>query len=377
MENALSGRGLWQVAEAIRTRLHAARLNRFRETQGRLRDLSADLAELESIRRKLGLCASRGWTASAGSLMEQATQRLRCLHYGALETEKALGKPEVPVPNVRDVLEELLQAEEEFEGLRYYPEDQILAVVTDTIELEGVHLGDFEVRLHIPALGDPGFRNLYRIVARDPHPSVRNDAVTHPHVNEERLCAGDAVAAIDAALAGGRICDFFILVRSVLTNYNRDSAYVSLRDWEGVGCHDCGSVMRAGDTSYCASCDGDFCSDCSSSCSRCDETTCLGCLESCPVCEDSVCGGCMTTCPACGERLCRRCREESKCLCLEEGSTNEEEADDNDSDRAEGVAGSGALITAGGDAEEDAEEGGIADRAPVHADRVGEAALLP
>jgi hypothetical protein len=288
---------------------------------------------------------------------------------------------------VRDVLEELLQAEEEFEGLRYYPEDQILAVVTDAVELEGVYLGDFEVQLHIPALGDPNFRSLYRVVALDPHPSVRNEAVTHPHISEERLCAGDAGAAIDTALAGGRICDFFILVRSVLTNYNRDSAYVTLENWDGAACHDCGSMMGEDDTYYCTSCDNDFCGECSSCCSRCDETTCLGCLEQCPICEDSVCGSCMTRCPECGERLCRRCREEARCPCLEEEPENEEVSDDNDSNRLESAAEVRETGDPGSDGDPDeaaapvaaqaAEEGAGENRASVHADGLGQTPLLP
>jgi hypothetical protein len=391
MEDELSGRRLWQVAGAIRDQLHAIRMNRFRDAQSQVQSLSSDMTELESVRRRLNLCVARGWTAAAGSLMEQATRLFRTLNYGSLEAEKAVGKPEVTVPNIRDVLEELQQAEEEFEGLRYYPEDQILSIVTDAIELEGVFLGDFEVQLHIPALGDPSFRSIYRIVALDPHPSVRNEVVTHPHVNEERLCAGDAGAAIDAALAGGRVCDFFMLVRSVLTNYNRDSAYVTLEDWDGATCHDCGSVMGADETYYCTSCDYEFCSECSSCCDHCDETTCMGCLETCRVCEDHVCSGCMTTCSECGERLCRRCREEARCPCLDEDpeNENEEESHDNDSVRTESAAEGGetvsAGINAGGDAEETAaavgveatEEGRGEDRAPVHPDRMGEVALLP
>ena len=394
MENALSGRRLWQVAGAIRDRLHAVRLSRFHQAQGQIQGLASDLAQLESVRRRLSLCVARGWIAAAGSLMDEATRLFRSLNYTSKDAELALNKPEVQIPNVRDVLEELLQAEEEFEGLRYYPEDQILAVKTDAIELEGTYLGDFEVQLHIAALGDPNFRSLYRVVALDPHPSSRNDAVTHPHVSEERLCAGDAGAAIDTALAGGRICDFFILVRSVLTNYNRDSAYVTLEDWDGAACHDCGSMMGEDDTYYCTSCDNDFCGECSSCCSRCDESTCLGCLEQCPVCEDSVCGGCMTRCPECGERLCRRCREEARCPCLEEEPKNEEVSDDNDSNSIEPACPSGRSAAEGGEADgagsnrypdeaaapvaaQAAEEGAGEDRTSVHADGLGQTPLLP
>ena len=123
MEDELSGRRLWQVAGAIRDQLHAIRMNRFRDAQSQVQSLSSDMTELESVRRKLNLCVARGWTAAAGGLMEQATRLFRTLNYGSLEAEKAVGKPDVTVPNIRDILEELQQAEEEFEGLRYYPED--------------------------------------------------------------------------------------------------------------------------------------------------------------------------------------------------------------------------------------------------------------
>jgi len=383
MENELSEKGFWRLADAIRDRLCAGQTTRYREVQTQVQHLIADLAELDAVRRKLVLCLTRGWTAAASSLAEEALRLFRNLHYTGHEAVKAAEKPETPIPSVREVLGELLQAEDEFEGLQYYPEDEILSVTTDAVELEGVYLGDFEVQLLIPALGDPNHRSLYQIVALDPHPSVRNDSVTHPHVNDQHLCAGDAGAAIEMALAGGRICDFFMLVRSVLTTYNRDSAYVVLEDWEGSSCYDCGSVVREDDSYYCTSCENEFCGECSSYCHRCEETTCRGCLAPCPVCEESTCNSCLTTCPECGRILCRDCREESKCPCLEEEPENEEEDNDNNSDRIEGAAEVRETVDAGinGDPDEiaapAAEEENGEDHAPVLTDRLGQAPLLP
>ncbi len=292
----------------------------------------------------------------------------------------------MPIPNVRDVLAELLQAEEEFEELRYYPEDKIIAIATEAVELQGVYLGDFEVQLHIQALGGTNNRGLYRIVALDPHPSVRNEEVTHPHVSGERLCAGDAGAAIDAALAGGRVCDFFMLVRSVLTTYNQDSAYVTLEDWDGVACSDCGHIMGSDNTYFCTTCEEDFCDDCSSYCTYCEETTCLSCLDTCPVCQERVCPGCFTTCPDCGRRLCRGCEHDEKCPCHEEEPESEEN-DDTNSDRPEVAAcageGSNACDTTGAQQTGDpagaqaAEEGNPETCAPVLTDRLGETPVLP
>jgi len=387
----LSEKGFWRLAGAIRDRLCIGRMNRCRDIQKRVQNLIADLSELDAVSRKLDVCLSRGWAAAGETLSEEALRLFRNLNYTGQEAVKAAEAPEQSVPGLREVFEELLQAREEFEGLKYDPEDEVLAVTIDAVELEGVYLGEFEVQLLIPAIGDPNHRNLYQIVALDPHPSLRNDSVTHPHVNDQRLCAGDAGAAIEMALAGGRICDFFMLVRSVLTTYNRDSAYVTLEDWEGSSCYDCGSIMSEDDSFFCTSCENDFCGECSSYCHRCEETTCRGCLAPCPVCEESTCNNCLTTCPECGRILCRDCREEGKCPCLDEEPENEENQDDNASNRSESTAaaageGGEVRIVSGADGagqggdeagaevpEEGIPEGG----APGHADRLGQTPILP
>jgi len=388
MEKQLSGKRLWRIAGAIRDQIQTAKANRHRQMQEQVRNLLANLVELESVRRRLDLCLARGWTVAAGALSDQALRIFRGLSCTSQEAEQILAKPQPSIPNVREIVEELLQVEEEFEELRYYPEDDTLSVVTDKIELEGVYLGDFEVQLHIRAIGDWNFRNVYQVVALDPHPAQQNEAVTHPHISEDRLCAGDAGAAIETALAEGRVCDFFMLARSVLTTYNRDSAYVTLEAWEGVACHECGGTMGEDDTYYCTTCDYEFCGECSSCCRRCDETTCLGCLETCAVCEEHFCSSCMAQCPECGERLCRTCREEGRCPCLNEEPENQEEEDhDNDSSRIEDASEGGEADhtgLSGGFAETSSAGGSAADAEnapegcpPVLADRLGETPVLP
>jgi len=332
-EECLSGKRLWKIASEIRDRLVRMQTARYGDVQREVGNLLQNQEELASVHRRLRVCLSRGWLGAATRMAEQIQRLFRELLYSSQDAERAGVRPEVQPPNVRDVLEELLQAEEEFEHLRYDPEDGVLAVTTDPIELEGMYLGDFEIRLRIEALGDSQHGTPYRVVALDPQPSARNDAVTHPHVSEDRLCAGDAAAAVDAALASGRICDFLLLVRSVLTTYNSESAYVRLEDWAGAACSDCGATIGGDDTYYCTSCDAEFCSECTSSCARCDETTCLGCLSSCPVCGDSVCPACMDRCPECREPLCCHCREERQCPCQQEPSDeeNQDEPDANTS----------------------------------------------
>ncbi|MCP4259366.1 MAG: hypothetical protein GY774_17925 [Planctomycetes bacterium] len=159
----------------------------------------------------------------------------------------------------------------------------------------------------------------YCVVALDPHPAATDEDVTHPHVSDRKLCEGDGAVTIRLALEQSRLFDFFSMIRSILSTYNPDSPYVSLDDWHGEPCYDCGYVMSRDDIYYCSYCDHDFCSECSTYCRCCDEGCCVGCAEQCPYCEDHVCMNCMRECVECNSLYCSSCLEENVCPnCKEE-----------------------------------------------------------
>ena len=178
--------------------------------------------------------------------------------------------------------------------------EKLIVGHTEPIELEGLQLGPFAIEFHIDLLASRLDSSCFKIVALDPNPAAVNSEVTHPHVQSNGLCAGDATMPIAQALKQGRLVDAFTLVRSVLSNYNPSSPYVSIDDWDGVRCHDCDEIAGRDDLSYCEHCDHDYCGDCMSYCSFCNESSCLSCLEDDPVSGKSCCSGCRHTCGKCG-----------------------------------------------------------------------------
>jgi len=334
---SLPRRQLIRIAVLLRDQLLILQASRQWAVQRKLEGLLEPMDRARAVRRKLAVCQARSWQAAARDLLGQLGSCLRDVPYYLERIQQAAENDQPKVPALREIYQDLEQLEGEFGTLRYDRQGQLLVVGTDPIELEGVYLGEFEIQLHIPSLSELPQRGIYQVVALDPHPSTANAAVTHPHVSDERLCEGDAGAAIHAPLAAGRICDFFLLVRSVLTHYNPGSSYVSLDHWGGRACYDCGCLVDEDELYCCASWENEFCSECASYCPRCDQATCQGCLASCPVCGEAVCPGCMTECPDCGSRLCQTCLEESQCPC------NEEKEDEPEEDRSEQThqAGSG------------------------------------
>jgi hypothetical protein len=161
-------------------------------------------------------------------------------------------------------------------------------------------------------------------VALDPHPAAKDTDVTHPHVQEEQLCEGDGRSAVRAALAEGRLYDFFLLVSQLLHTYGRGSAYVELDHWDGIPCDDCNALTDADDRYYCDRCGNTLCSSCSITCHGCDNGFCSGCASSCDSCGLDFCSSCLQICSVCRRQFCEDCLEAGLCHSCHEKQHKEE-----------------------------------------------------
>ena len=329
----LTEQRLIRIAGAIRKQLMLLRQHRYRQMQRHIYVVAQALAHLEETRHRLDTCLNRGWHAAADKLVAKVKVVLRDLPYAISELERATNASQLTLPSLRHIYEELRQTQQEFGRLKYDPAENTLSTFTEPIELEGLFLGDFEIQLQITALAEMKDSNTLRVIALDPHPAACNDAVTHPHVSEEFLCAGDATVPIQAALAQGRIADLFMLVRSVLQTYNPSSPYVAVGDWEGVSCYECGYTIPPDDGYYCESCDNTHCEECISCCGSCNTYLCRQCMSSCFACEESYCESCLKECTECGEAFCPSCMKENLCKdCHEEMENQDDETETTQTD---------------------------------------------
>lgn len=201
---------------------------------------------------------------------------------------------EPPLP-LTHWIAELRQLEDEFDELQVNRKAQSLSVMTEPITLKDIQLGRFEIVFVWNRIGTITGVRCFDCRALDPNPPIGKESTTHPHVRDDELCAGDAARPIEDALRDGRLADAFMLIRSVLTTYNSRSPYVSLEDWEGISCGDCGDSIDQDESSSCEGCFITLCDSCRTSCVNCSDTRCPDCLSSCETCHDRVCPGCLET----------------------------------------------------------------------------------
>lgn len=296
---------------------------------GPLTDL---MATFTTTARKMRKAHDHGFLNAAQRQKQNLEGMLSALEVELLSARRLLTVSVPAVSNYATILDDLNQIEEEFGTWTLERKSRSLAVHTGDIELEGVYLGPFEIQLKLAELEYCDPHTSFTILALDPHPAGTDSGVTHPHVNSGRLCAGEAVNAISEALRQGRLCDFFMIVRSVLTTYNPDSPYVKLDEWYGTACYECGDRTDEDHRYYCEACGYDYCDYCSSYCRGCEESRCNGCLTSCSDCDDSFCSSCLKACEECDAKCCSDCLEDGLCAeCTkerepqEEGARNEEE----------------------------------------------------
>ncbi|HSG73344.1 MAG TPA: hypothetical protein VLA12_23215, partial [Planctomycetaceae bacterium] len=227
-------------------------------------------------------------------------------------------------PSVPDVALELVTLDEEFETVTIDLRQNLIVVATDDIELDGLNLGPYEIRLDVTRLNE---FSSYTIRSLDEIQAASDSSVCHPHVSQNRLCEGDGQVAIHAALREGRLLDFFLVVNQILTTYNPSSAYVSLENWEGTDCRGCGELVDGDNWSSCENCQDQLCAYCSSACALCEEHYCAECLTDCLDCANSFCASCMENCTKCHDPRCESCLEPDG-TCHGCRAAQEEENDD-------------------------------------------------
>src|SRR6185437_7566953 len=251
--------------------------------------IGALLAEQRQLERYWRLLQkARGWTLSVGILQKRLLQQVAEVHAAS----KAIHPVDLTLPHLKDIFEEIRHLDDDFDVVEIDKKAKEIAVTTDEVTLEEVRLGAFRIRMPFNQLVRRRDASAFLIVAEDPNAAAGDSSCIHPHVRDESLCAGDATLPISNALAQGRIGDAFQLVSRVLHTYNSGSAYVSLDDWNGQSCSDCGHTTSSDRLYFCESCQGDFCDDCMRSCERCEQSVCLGCSEE----NDN------------GDRLCPKCK---------------------------------------------------------------------
>ncbi len=279
--------------------------------------------------RLFNLAIQRQWLFAADKIQLRLRRNLSDLYYGIQSVKTALDQTIPAPPKPSEVLAELMQMEDEFGQIQINPRELSVSVVTDPITLEDVSLGSFQIKLFVERISRMYKEIPYRVIATDPNPAGADSSITHPHVSGEYLCEGEGHLPIRKALEQGRLCDFFNLVVGILNTYNPDSPYVSLDDWQGYCCYDCGRTINREDSYFCEQCDNDFCPQCSSYCQICDTTICLDCAAECPRCLKPVCANCAGHCLECHERVCRDCLDDPQIctLCQENRKENDDEHD--------------------------------------------------
>ena len=270
--------------------------------------LRTQWAEAEALRGRIEQATALRLACAAASLKQELGTVLKVLGQRIDELRAHNEAAPLRGPDRCEWIRELRHLESEFGAVTVRWSDTVIRVVTEPIELRDVPLGPFAIEFNWTGGPSAIGSRAFEVKALKPNcPAGRSD-VTHPHIEDDILCAGEAKDALDQAVADGRLVDAFQLVHSVISNYNPSSAYVSLNEWDGSHCAQCGRRIRSDDASTCEGCNCELCDECGERCEGCDELRCGDCLESCDGCRERHCRGSLDT-TAGGRAVCSDCRE--------------------------------------------------------------------
>jgi hypothetical protein len=261
----------------------------------------------------VSLAEKRGWAAAASAARNHYRRLAGSLGEHLVASTRALDQDArslLQIQTASEILSDLVALEAEFDEVELDLQKNTLGITTDPVVLESIDLGRFRILLHWDDLPDPG---AYEVQALDPCPAASDRTTTHPHVRDNGLCEGEGRVPIRSALAAGRLFDFALLVRGVLSTYNAGSAYVPLSRWHGCSCADCGYLASDEESTCCELCSADLCCDCTTSCGTCGRGCCSDCRDNCQQCDESHCESCLRSCAGCEQTCCRACLTDDLC----------------------------------------------------------------
>jgi hypothetical protein len=316
-----------KVANMLLQALYALKMERFRQIQRRFEDFNFKCSESKKDSRQFNAAVDRDWQMSASKIALRVKRNLSDLSLHLDQFKSLVASDDISLPKPGDLIADMLQVEQEYGQINFDLKANTISVITEPIVLDEMSFGPFEIQLLLNQIKKLATDSPYKLIALNPNPAGSDCDVTHPHVSHEKLCEGDGFIPIRKAIQQGRLCDFFTIIVQILQTYNPGSPYVSLEDWEGVSCYDCGYTIAGDDCYYCEDCQRDYCSSCSTYCQICDRTICLGCSFECPSCNQPVCRDCNAVCADCDETLCQDCiNEEGLCNnCQEQRKEQEDE----------------------------------------------------
>lgn len=291
---------------------------------------TASWLQCERTLRLMHRAHRRGWHLAAQWLARDLRGSLLRLpgDLTALAGELEPHECETCLTSARDIYADLLALRQEFDEVAFDRRRRTLSVTTEPIELDGVYLGPFEIQLDWSDL-TAGHPDNYRVAALDAHSAASNDSVTHPHVQDEAVCEGEARQTIHSALEQRRLLDFFVVVANLLRTYNSDSPYVTLSDWCGAECADCGGTVSDEERWTCDKCESSVCGGCHQSCPDCDDVCCSECVTTCTGCDETRCRSCISDCSVCQDVFCEGClNEDERCSNCHEKENEATEACD-------------------------------------------------
>jgi hypothetical protein len=229
----------------------------------------------ENLLRQIHCARQRGWCLAAADREDDLRYGLARVRAELADLDQQLLTLVAPhsLASATEIYRDLAVLEDEFSDWSYDRANRILSVTTAPVELEGIYLGPFDIRLHWNRIARAG-ADTYRVVALDPRPAAVRDDVTHPHVRDEELCEGEGREPIRRALAEGRLLDFFLLVSNLLHSYNAESPFVSLADWFAECCADCDTFVSRDERYICTRCESSLCEGCQLTCGACCDSFC-------------------------------------------------------------------------------------------------------
>ena len=136
-----------RVANMLLQALYALKQERLRTIQQRLESFSCNCSDVTRNSRIFQIAIGRCWHPAAEKIRSRISRDINDFFHQLEQFKSIIKDDEIKPPKLGDVVAELLQIEQEFGEVKLDLKTRTVSVITESIMLDDISLGAFEIRL--------------------------------------------------------------------------------------------------------------------------------------------------------------------------------------------------------------------------------------
>jgi len=164
-------RNIIKLSNLLLKALYELKLARLQKIQASLEDFSCKCRDATKDSHLFYAAVEKGWFGSAEKISTRVNRNVSDFSYQLQRFKDLVNSDETKLPKLADIFAELSQIDQDIGEYQFDLKEKTISVITDSITLDDIPFGPFEIKLFLDEISKFYTDSPYRVIALEPNPA--------------------------------------------------------------------------------------------------------------------------------------------------------------------------------------------------------------